>query len=177
MNLATRHLQIAHKRGIMPSGLPYTTWWGLKRNDYKTKTTWQIVFNYKDKEGKVFGGALTVGTLQDFPHEHEAKAVAEFVMQEAMGIGISERAKIAKKNANHRAAKFTTDWYRDRLTAQAGKCAICGREPKRLVVDHDHDDGELRGLLCGNCNTGIGMMNDDVVLLRKAVSYLEEHGQ
>jgi len=51
------------------------------------------------------------------------------------------------------------------------KCAICGGT-KRLAIDHDHKTGRIRGRLCINCNSGLGMFKDDVELLRTAVSYL-----
>lgn len=66
------------------------------------------------------------------------------------------------------------------LGRQGGKCAICGyskrsAKDKRLAVDHDHDTGKLRGLLCGKCNTAIGMLNDSLTLLGAAAIYLAKH--
>lgn len=55
---------------------------------------------------------------------------------------------------------ITTDQYDDMLAAQGGTCAICGRPPKnrRLYVDHDHDNGRVRGLLCASCNSSLEWM-------------------
>lgn len=43
-----------------------------------------------------------------------------------------------------------------------------------MCIDHDHKTGEVRGLLCGNCNSGIGMLGDDPRLLEKAIVYLSK---
>ena len=58
------------------------------------------------------------------------------------------------------------------------RCEICGisRTPqRRLGFDHDHVTGAIRGVLCGKCNSGLGMLNDDLVLLERAVQYLRNH--
>ena len=59
---------------------------------------------------------------------------------------------------------------------QEGCCAICGihqlEESRRFCVDHDHDTGQVRGLLCNNCNTGIGKLKDNYDLLYRAADYL-----
>ena len=61
---------------------------------------------------------------------------------------------------------------------QGGVCAICDLPPPAdgvLCVDHDHDTGKVRGLLCRTCNTGIGHLRDDPALVRKAATYLESY--
>ena len=63
------------------------------------------------------------------------------------------------------------------LAAQGNRCEICGTpvEPgKRLHVDHDHETGKVRGLLCGNCNRGLGLYKDSPVYLANAITYLEK---
>lgn len=58
------------------------------------------------------------------------------------------------------------------LAKQNGKCLICD-EPA-TVIDHDHKTGEIRGMLCGQCNVGIGMFQEDTDNLKAAVRYLNE---
>lgn len=68
--------------------------------------------------------------------------------------------------------------YDEMLSAQDGSCAICRKVPKPdkcLAVDHDHVTGKVRGLLCGNCNRGIGYFRDSVYTTIRAAAYLEEH--
>jgi Recombination endonuclease VII len=62
------------------------------------------------------------------------------------------------------------------LKEQNGLCAICGNKEseRRLALDHCHDTGKIRGLLCGTCNTGIGMLKDSVELLEAATKYLSK---
>ena len=63
------------------------------------------------------------------------------------------------------------------LEIQGDACAICGTKDtgnrKAFHVDHCHDTGKIRGLLCGNCNSGIGNLRDDINLLQRAIEYLQ----
>lgn len=73
------------------------------------------------------------------------------------------------------------DEYEAMLERQSGECAICGRadsgiEGKTLHVDHCHETGKVRGILCHPCNNGLGRFDDNKELLLKAVKYLEENG-
>lgn len=63
--------------------------------------------------------------------------------------------------------------YTSLLNSQCGGCAICGKQEKRLAVDHDHVTSKIRGLLCGTCNRGISMFNEDINVVERAVQYLQ----
>jgi hypothetical protein len=69
---------------------------------------------------------------------------------------------------------LTVDGYNKLLKKQKGKCFICQQKPsnKKLCVDHDHETGEVRGLLCDKCNRGLGLFDDSVERLQRAVEYL-----
>ena len=70
----------------------------------------------------------------------------------------------------------TEELYNKLYEVQHGCCAIC-EEPEEkfswLCIDHDHSTGQIRGLLCPNCNRGIGLLQDSMSLLYKAAKYLE----
>jgi len=69
---------------------------------------------------------------------------------------------------------ITIKEYNTLLDAQDGVCAICSAaDNKKLSVDHDHDTGEVRGLLCHKCNSGIGLLGDKVDALQRAIDYLK----
>jgi hypothetical protein len=68
--------------------------------------------------------------------------------------------------------------FERRRKAQSGLCLICRKEPtnsrygKKLVIDHDHDGGFLRGLLCFTCNSAIGGLQEDPTTFIRALAYL-----
>jgi hypothetical protein len=82
-------------------------------------------------------------------------------------------AKIARNSALKANYGITLAEYQVLVSKQSGRCLICGKKPKRtLDVDHCHKTKVVRGLLCNQCNMAIGLLQDSVKLLRKAVKYL-----
>ena len=87
-----------------------------------------------------------------------ARAERERQLQRKYGLGVAEFDAI--------------------LAAQDGRCAICGTDAPNghgWQVDHDHESGAVRGILCFGCNVGIGHLHDDPALLRAAAAYLERN--
>lgn len=73
---------------------------------------------------------------------------------------------------------MTYDLYEKMLADQNNKCVICDIEHnniKKLHVDHCHKTGKVRGLLCNNCNNGIGKLGDSIIMLKKAIKYLQNY--
>ena len=69
--------------------------------------------------------------------------------------------------------KIRVPEYNKMFADQGGVCAICNQSSeKTLHVDHCHTTGEIRGLLCTNCNNGIGRFQDNIEFLTNAINYL-----
>ena len=81
-----------------------------------------------------------------------------------------------KKHANWlKRYGLTHEKYIEMLEQQNGCCKICTKECSsgmNLSVDHCHKTGKVRGLLCKKCNSALGMLNDDALLFKAAISYL-----
>lgn len=81
---------------------------------------------------------------------------------------------------------LSPDEYTKMIEAQDNLCGICGQPErttdkfgkiKSLAVDHNHETGEVRGLLCNTCNICLGLMKDDKYLLESAINYLTKYSQ
>ncbi len=80
------------------------------------------------------------------------------------------------KGARRRLSKYglSPQDYSRMLREQEGSCWICSDPKKKLVIDHDHANSKVRGLLCSNCNTALGMFKDSSRRLQTAVEYLKK---
>ena len=88
------------------------------------------------------------------------------------------------KNLKHR-FNISIEQYNKMFLQQRGKCAICHKAEtagdkngnvKWLSIDHNHKTNDIRGLLCNGCNTGIGLLKDNIDVLHSAIKYLTERG-
>lgn len=94
-----------------------------------------------------------------------------------------ENTEKCKKSNLKRKYGITPEDKEKMLENQGYKCAICGEElflfgsSKKLTahVDHDHKTGKVRGLLCKECNTGLGKFRDNTDYLLSAISYLKKN--
>lgn len=74
---------------------------------------------------------------------------------------------------------MTPEMFEDLLNKHDRGCGICHKkerssERKPLVIDHDHTTGEIRGILCDNCNRGLGLLKDSQEILQQAIAYLNK---
>ena len=74
---------------------------------------------------------------------------------------------------------MTLERFNEMYEQQKGKCAICmgnfeDMTRRHLNVDHDHETGAVRQLLCGNCNVALGALREDINLFEKAITYLKK---
>lgn len=74
---------------------------------------------------------------------------------------------------------LTPEDFLNMVAAQENKCAICRKEmePGAFRIDHDHQTGKVRALLCANCNSGLGLFYENVDALQNAIAYLRKHSR
>jgi hypothetical protein len=88
-------------------------------------------------------------------------------------IKIKQRVSALKRNYG-----ITLEEYNTILISQNGKCAICQEEKdETLAVDHNHETGFVRGLLCRHCNHVVGFAKDNITILNRTISYLEKENK
>jgi hypothetical protein len=96
-----------------------------------------------------------------------------------------ERREINRRDLLRRNYGITPEQYDEMFASQNGVCALCAqpadpngvRAASRLHVDHDHETGRVRSLLCNHCNRGIGAFRDDPDLMQRASLYVWQHRQ
>ena len=116
---------------------------------------------------------------------YEAQQAASYMAhrQERLASRKAYKAKNAEVVLAQRLEKYRLSpaAFQKMVTEQHGVCKICGGPPigghKRLSVDHDHSTGRVRGLLCGNCNAALGLLQEKTEILQKAIAYLKEGSQ
>jgi hypothetical protein len=88
-----------------------------------------------------------------------------------------------KRRNSHikRLYNITPEQYNELFNVQEGRCPICGKHQddfkRPFGVDHDHKTESIRGLLCDKCNLLLGYAKDDIILLQKAIDYLNNYNE
>jgi hypothetical protein len=89
---------------------------------------------------------------------------------------------VKREQALKRMYGITQQDYDKMLLEQNNQCAICGTtEPKGrhtsnyFVVDHCHNSGKVRKLLCHNCNTALGLVGDNISTIEEMIKYVKKH--
>lgn len=104
--------------------------------------------------------------------------LCDLVRQERWREVNPEKAYQQRRKARYKAAfGITIEEYDKLFTEQQGLCAICNlpQPTKLLAVDHDHQTGKIRSLLCHFCNSGLDYFKDSPSLLASAIKYLDSH--
>ncbi len=84
---------------------------------------------------------------------------------------------IHQKNQLKRNYGISLEDFDNMLIQQNHKCAICGVSLVKIRrhIDHDHKKNIIRGILCHGCNTGIGLLKEDIEIFKKGINYLEKN--
>jgi predicted Zn-ribbon and HTH transcriptional regulator len=83
-----------------------------------------------------------------------------------------KRPKYYYSKASNNAVRISPEQRQDLIESQGWACKICRRIPLRLYLDHCHETGKIRGMLCLNCNSGLGSFADDTGRMVAAIEYL-----
>jgi hypothetical protein len=126
----------------------------------------------------------TTFTKQD-PRIFGKKQTQEHIENALKGRGVTEESRFFTKQKLYDYRYFyslkikfniTKEDYENMLSIQNNVCAICKRpnkQKRRLCVDHDHETGKIRGLLCVDCNVALGNVNESKEILMTMINYLE----
>lgn len=105
-------------------------------------------------------------------YEHVAEYQNNYQQRDDVRLRSRKRAREAVL------ASFGLTWEDESrmLEQQGGVCGICGGQPAResFDIDHDHQTGKVRGLLCGKCNKGLGLLGDNEHMVKQALRYLRK---
>ena len=153
---------------------PYDAFYAMKgmrdgyRNECKACSLAQRAAKYaSDSEMR----ARTTARVTRWQQENRERYLANQAWYKTEG-----RLKASARRSHlKRTFGMTEEEYQRRLREQGGRCAVCKRPPKpgkSLHVDHDHETGHVRGLLCFSCNAALGHFQDDLARIDAALIYV-----
>lgn len=79
------------------------------------------------------------------------------------------------KESSRRSMRRAAGMLNPTSERRTGKCPVCLRGPQELHCDHDHATGQIRGWLCRRCNPALGLLNDSVEAMQRAIAYINGH--
>jgi len=132
-------------------------------------------------ETKVCVKCFKIKSLEDFSFNKTYRKKVFSRCKVCERVRAIARYSSEKNRFNHLNNKYglSPEKYEALLDSQNGFCAICGSpegyEGVGLYIDHDHSTGEVHGLLCVNCNSGLGMLGDNLEGVEAAAAYLREN--
>lgn len=118
-------------------------------------------------------------------YRNECKVCFNKMRERARQLNPTEaRIKANKKRWSTKRLKkygISSETYNGLSESQNEKCKICGGDNshirRSLAIDHNHDTGEIRGLLCNRCNTTLGHIKEDIQLLENMIAYIKEYSK
>ena len=135
--------------------------------------------NYFDKNKGMSDGRINKckSCVREYNKQYREIPKNRYKEKERKRLAFSSLSKKEKRSLRYlRRYGISIDEYAELYRKQNGVCAICKSKEtghkKRLSVDHCHETGEIRGLLCNSCNVGLGRFKDSIDLLTKAIEYL-----
>jgi hypothetical protein len=102
----------------------------------------------------------------------DAEARREYLRVKQWRQDNPERARENARRSKFKTYGLTPEQYGAMLGQQDGRCAICTQAMAEPHIDHDHNTGRVRGLLCAKCNLGLGHFEDDAARMARAITYL-----
>ena len=121
---------------------------------------------------------LKLISMKDCKKCNKLKPLNEFHKHKGRKLGVTELCKVCRNiDVVEKRYNLEEGQLQKLKTKQGNKCAICNnpQKGKSLSVDHCHKTGKNRGLLCNNCNNGLGRFKDNVVYLRNVINYLNKY--
>lgn len=158
------------------------------RNNYRKKQCEQIIkqFELRDQENedeKFCTACLKIKSLSNFYKNSVGRKGVRSTCIQCLKAKLKEgyNPQAARRYELKNKYNITEEDYDDLLKKQNNRCAICGvnklEYTDKFCIDHNHITGEVRALLCSNCNKGLGFFRDDPTTLRKAAIYLDIHNK
>lgn len=130
----------------------------------------QVCYNWRDRNPEKIKASMDKWRAKPGSREKQVQASTRWQAEHP------EQAKRIRLRGQLKQYGLTIEQFEEIEQLQQGRCAICSKVPsRRLDVDHNHTTGVVRQLLCANCNTAVGLLQEDPSLALKLAEYLQRH--